>query len=469
MSTQLISHSTRLSAKDNFNSNREMNMSEFLKKINNESNDLYEKSNHQSSQNVQSTSISDIPQKSNMNNIDSGNSIFDYPQISKQKHIPQYTELSSNQFNKIVNQKVDTFENFRIPQATTQINKEYQQIPAKISKIDTHDKKLHSTEMISDNSLKTQTVSPIFSEKLSVTEIRNKRRLSSTIYQSLMRTYKNIGQHFISQLEIEQLLDRQQLNGKDDKAKIKEFVTLLKIMITNNMNITEQTSDLQISDERPFEKGTKENIYNLLLDTKDRNKGTYPIISHFGFFFQGHNIFSKDKENVGYINRNFNNVKCAELTEVIIPRETENGDKYELYPYLLIDIEEFGNIFEGTNESLSNAFGKISFGKVIGNYAYYNAPKDNQLKKHFNTPISLSKITVRVKKPNGDLFNFGKYISDQSNKMKFVNNPSSEENINKDELVDKVQQSSNLTQRIESNITLLFKISCLQRSIDTTF
>lgn len=481
MSSYLDTKSTRLSVKDNFDSTREMNMSQFLKKMNEDNNRFYQ-NNSTSNPHVQSSDISKLPTKQN---IPDSKSMFDYTHITKQQHSPHYSNLSSKQFEKIVNQQVNTFEDFRIPQASTPINKDYQQIPPKASPNNSQ-KIAPPTGSISKSPLMTQKISPVVSNqppvinrKQSYTpEIGNKRRLSNSIYQSLIKTYKNIGQQFISQLEIEQLLDRQQLNGKEDKNKIKEFVSLLKTLINRNMTMSEQSSEGLMSDDHLFEKDTKENVYNLLLDTKDRDKKTYPDINHFSFSFGGHNVFSKDKENVGYINRNFNNVKCAELIEVIIPRGTEKGDNYQLYPYLLIDIEEFGNTFQGTNESLSNAFGKISFGKVIGNYAYYNAPKDNQLKKYFNPRISLSKMTVRIKKPDGELFNFGSHILDHSNISDIYSNsgkiPQDTNEIDNNNIDSIAKEQSNENKvidrlQIDSNITLLFKINCLQRSLDTMF
>lgn len=491
MSSYLDSKSTRISVKDDFDSSREMKMNEFLKKMNEDSHKFYKKNENNLSSNpyVQSTNISNL---STSQKIPDTNSMFDYTHISKQHHTPQYSNLSSKQFDKILNHKVNTFENFRIPQASTPINKDYQQIPSNV--VDSNSQKIPPPSgSLSESPLMTQKVSsvvpnqpPIIDRTQSYTpEIGNKRRLSNTIYQSLIKTYKNIGHQFISQIEIEQLLDKHQLTDKEDKNKIKEFVSLLKTIINNNMNISEQSSNGLISDDHLFEKDTKENVYNLLLDTKDRDKKTYPNINHFSFSFGGHNVFSRDKEHVGYINRNFNNVKCAELLEVIIPRETEKGDNYQLYPYLLIDIEEFGNTFQGTNESLSSAFGKVSFGKVIGNYAYYSAPKDNQLKKYFNPRISLSKMTVRIKKPDGKLFNFGKYSLDHSNidlclnkispnsiENEHTNNNSvsnSENNHKEQVLVGDISGSDNSLIKIESNITLLFKINCLQRSLDTMF
>lgn len=500
MSSQLGGQSTRLVVKDKFDSSRELNMSQFLKKINNESNQYYQQK-QSSNPYSHSTSLSELsnkPDNSQNSTLSVKNNMFDYTHISKSSGTPQYKNISSDQFNKIVNQKVNTFDNFRIPQASTPINKDYQQIPPKISKSDSQ-KISPPTGSISESPLMTQPISPVIPVKppqlertQSYTpEIGYKRRLSNSIYQSLLKTYKNIGHQFISQIEIEQLLDKHQLNIQNDKKQIKEFVSLLKGLINRNMSMAEEASGGLISDDHLFEKDTKENVYNLLLDTKDRDKKTYPSINHFSFSFGGHNVFSRDKENVGYINRNFNNVKCAELIEVIIPRETENGDKYQLYPYLLIDIEEFGNTFQGTNESLSNAFGKISFGKVIGNYAYYSAPKENQLIKYFNPRISLSKMTIRIKKPNGELFNFGKYILDHSNisviysssgkiaqdnhevnhtdNVNCVEDTSEQETSKEGDLIDKLLKSSNSSEKIESNATFLFKISCLQRSLDTMF
>lgn len=495
MSLQLNSQSTRLSVKDNFNSNREMKMSEFLKKINNESNQYYQQK-RTSNLFSYSTPVSNVQTKIDDNQLSSHNSMIDYTNISKSNYVQEYQDISSQQFDKMVNQKVNTFDNYRIPQSNSTINKNYQQNSQKNNNIKPQNM-LPPLENNSENPSMIHKISPVISNQspfLNVkesytSEIGDKRRLSNTIYQSLMKNYSNISHQFISQIEIEKLLDKYKLNDKDDKNKIKEFVSLLKTMINRNMNIIEQSRDHLFSNDHLVEKNTKENIYNLLLDTKDRDHKTYPNINHFSFSFGVHNLFSKDKESVGCINRNFNNIKCAELIEVIIPRETENGDKYELYPYLLIDIEEFGNTFQGTNESLSNAFGKISFGKVIGNYAYYTAPKDNQLIKYFNTGISLSKMTIRIKKPDGQLFNFGKYILDHSN-MSFIytklgktspktneiihsNNMSISESskIEKkspdDNLIDKTLENDNIPEKIESNATFLFKISCLQKPIDT--
>ena len=117
-------------------------------------------------------------------------------------------------------------------------------------------------------------------------------------------------------------------------------------------------------------------------------------------------------------------------------------------------------------------------GKVIGNYAYYNAPKDNQLKKYFNPRISLSKMTVRIKKPDGELFNFGSHILDHSNISDIYSNsgkiPQDINEIDNNNIDSIAKEQSNENKvidrlQIDSNITLLFKINCLQRSLDTMF
>ncbi len=501
MSSQIDSQSTRLTVKDNFNSTREMKMSEFLKKINNESNQYYQPE-ESSNPFSYSTPISNVQTKLDNNQTSSSNSNLDYTNISKGDYVQEYQNISSQQFDKMVNQKVNTFENYRIPQSNTQINKVYQQNSEQSLQKNNN---IYSKKIISSIGSNLETSFDIKKKTLAIsnqlpelvlkesyrTEIADKRRLSNTIYQSLMKNYSNLGHQFISQMEIEKLLDRYKLSEKGDKNKIKEFVSLLKTMISRNINIMEQSRETLFSNDHPIQKNTKENIFNLLLDTKDRDKKIYPNINYFSFSFGNQNVFSRDKESVGYINRNFNNIKCAELIEVIIPRETDNGDKYELYPYLLIDIEEFGNTFQGTNESLSNAFGKISFGKVIGNYAYYTAPKDNQLMKYFNPRISLSRMTIRIKKPDGQLFNFGKYILDHSN-MSFIysklgkTSPETNEIINSNKMsisesskiekkspddnsIDKILETDNSPEKIESNATFLFKISCLQKPLNTIF
>lgn len=512
MTSKINGQSTRLTVKDDFNSNREIAMSQFLKQMNQVSTQNIIP-NDNSSDFPQSTKISNINPQMSLNNSPSYQTNPNYTNISKTSHTPQYQQITSDQFDKLVNQKVDTLENFRIPQDSKPDNKDYIQNPpddinAYSQKVSPPSGVISGGPLMSTNlsSIPTTSSSEISKKQLYTPEIGDKRRLSNIIYQSLIKTYKKINHQFISQLEIEDLLAKYQLTGIDNKDKIRDFVVLLRNTINKNISVSEQINDsLMLREDsssteiKPnsetnslhnhlFEKETKENVYNLLIDTRDRDKTVYPYINHFCFSFGGHNVFSRDKENVGYIDRNFNNVKSAELVEVIIPRETHNGDRYQFYPYLLIDIEEFGNSFQGTNESLSSAFGKISFGKVIGNYAYYNAPEDNnQLKKYFNPRISLSKITIRIKKPNGELFNFGENIMDHSNISVIYSssgkipqdpndihhtdstNDSIVESDEGNQLLNNLIQSDNLPGAIESNITLLFKITCLQRSLDTMF
>ena len=104
MSSYLDTKSTRLSVKDKFNSSREMKMSEFLRKMNEDSNKFYE-NNLSSNPHVQSTNISNLP--INQSTPDT-KSMFDYSHIGKQQHTHRYSNLSSQQFNKIVNQKINT-------------------------------------------------------------------------------------------------------------------------------------------------------------------------------------------------------------------------------------------------------------------------------------------------------------------------------------------------------------------------
>ena len=94
-------------------------------------------------------------------------------------------------------------------------------------------------------------------------------------------------------------------------------------------------------------------------------------------------------------------------------------------------------------------------------------------------------MTIRIKKPDGQLFNFGKYTLDHSNinlslnkisssfiENEHTNNKSisdTENNHKDDDLVEQLLGTDKSQKKIESNMTLLFKITCLQKPLDTMF
>lgn len=509
---------TRNLSKDKFEDSRKKNISNFLQKLNKDNNDYFNNPPNNYIVNTKKKVDKNYEYFSSIQNNVENSFISDKNSeiFNIDKSLAKFSPIDNKNFNKIIDNNYNRFENFSLPQSTTEF------IPGDVKLKENKNKNMDPKIIISNNSECSKEIHkevmkdsyllkdmngnyipntpPIIDRTQSyMAEIGDKRRLSNIIYNSLLKTYHSISKDHISEFQIHELLEKVNLNNYKDKDKIKTFVSDLKLMVSENANNSLNKNNTGImSDDCLFEKETKNNTFYLFIDTKDRDTKKWPTIEEFGFFFGGQNVLSWNKKNIdkdpkqefsdqkypeyidsqlGYIERDFNNVTSVELTEIIIPRKTENGDNYQVYPYLLLDIEEFGNVYEGTNQFSSTAFGKVSFDKIIGNYAYYNSPENNHLIKKFNPRISLNKITVKIRKPNGELFRFGKYILNPETdtpiliKDPIFLGPQIEINNNLENLIneDKIDIPQQKENKLEANLSITFKIICIQRSLETMF
>ena len=117
---------------------------------------------------------------------------------------------------------------------------------------------------------------------------------------------------------------------------------------------------------------------------------------------------------IGYIERNFHNIKSCEIMNVIIRDTSDLSDSSDAngasYPYLLLQFEELERNYYGTNDYLSKAFAILTDYSTVGKYKYYRMVGDsseNTVSRIYNPRINLNKITTKLLLPNGTLFNFG--------------------------------------------------------------
>tara|TARA_B100001250_G_C19793152_1_gene787488 strand:- start:674 stop:1828 length:1155 start_codon:yes stop_codon:yes gene_type:complete len=298
------------------------------------------------------------------------------------------------------------------------------------------DDKQKNTVSISDNNnyKKYESSYKISNNQIYTAEIGEKRKLSNIIYKGIISSLK-ISTNNISEYDIDILINKLNLvKGKWEKEETKKFVEELKKMISIKNIDPEfnQTNDL-------FERETKDKVYYISIDSNDRNMQKWPNPNNYQINFEPISI-SNSEEQSGFINKSFNNVKSVELIQAIIPIHSNNGDNYDLLPYILLEIEELGAVYEGTNDYTSKTFAKLIFDKIIGSYRY--SSNNNSILKIFNPRIALNKFTVKFRKPNGELYNFGEYIS----------------NSNIEEMG-----------KIKPNNILTFKITCIIKSLDTMY
>ena len=149
----------------------------------------------------------------------------------------------------------------------------------------------------------------------------------------------------------------------------------------------------------------------------------------------------------------------------------------EDYPYLILEIDEIGSNYEGTNSHTNKAFAKITFDIDCGKYKRFNSKNQEEFIKYFNPRRAISRLTLRVLKPNGELYNFGSDINTEERrrrrrrestekKGKFPKNSilSKKENV-----IDTIEEKIIKKNKISPEITFTFKVTCYKRALETMY
>lgn len=121
--------------------------------------------------------------------------------------------------------------------------------------------------------------------------------------------------------------------------------------------------------------------------------------------------------------RQYKNIKAIEVGKVIIPEEiyeninilnypNKTNFNYEFsfsYPYLILKVDEFSDVYDGTNDVVRKGFCKLVYHrsyKAPNGRGYIVLKPIQKEKKVFPTPLSsLSRLSLSLLKPNGQLLN----------------------------------------------------------------
>jgi hypothetical protein len=128
--------------------------------------------------------------------------------------------------------------------------------------------------------------------------------------------------------------------------------------------------------------------------------------------------------NSDNINGSYKNIRSIEVGKVIIPEEisetinilnlpNKTQFNYEFsfsYPYLILRIEEFNDVYDGTNDNVRKSFCKLvyhrSYKAPNGRGYVILKPLQKEKKYFYPSPLSLlNRLTISVLKPNGFLLN----------------------------------------------------------------
>ena len=145
---------------------------------------------------------------------------------------------------------------------------------------------------------------------------------------------------------------------------------------------------------------TQTQTTSLTINSDDRNEELYPSPYEFKMIFENKNDNIDRVKGTIYQNmENIANITNIQITSVIIPSSPE----LENLPYLLLEIEEIGGNGSGSNEWFDKCLGKLYFSQKLGKFNIHT-DKLSTIEKTFATPINLNSVTIRVRKPNGDIW-----------------------------------------------------------------
>ncbi len=178
------------------------------------------------------------------------------------------------------------------------------------------------------------------------------------------------------------------------------------------MNEPLRSSDAYLN---PRNHKTKEIEKFLSINSVDRNWSLEPLRYRYSINSLGNNNDLQSR---------YRNIESISVGKVVIPEEiierttTTNQNlkqffNYDFsfaYPYLILRIDEFDNVYDGTNDTVRKAFSKLiyhrSYKAPNGRGYIILKPIQKEKKKFYPTPLSsIGKLSISLLKPNGDVLN----------------------------------------------------------------
>ena len=156
---------------------------------------------------------------------------------------------------------------------------------------------------------------------------------------------------------------------------------------------------------------TNDWIYYLVIDSKDRDMNTYKTPNEYTIRFSPPSFSNTDVRH-GFVDRILHNVKSIELIKCAFLDTSTSSDSSDYNnqdpAYIILEIEEFGTNHNGTNQFLNKSLAILDSFKKQGKYKYYNVKyNDHAMINRFNPRVTIDKMTVRFRLPDGSLYNFG--------------------------------------------------------------
>jgi hypothetical protein len=163
---------------------------------------------------------------------------------------------------------------------------------------------------------------------------------------------------------------------------------------------------------------TSEWTYYLVIDSKDRDMKSYKLPNEYTIRFSPPSFNNKDPitgkndARTGFVDRIMHNVKSIELIKCGFLDTSDLSDSSDSSnnppPYVILEVEEFGTNHNGTNQYLNKSLAIMDTFTKQDNYKYFNVMYDDKpMINKFNPRVTIDKMTIRFRLPDGTLYNFG--------------------------------------------------------------
>jgi hypothetical protein len=208
-------------------------------------------------------------------------------------------------------------------------------------------------------------------------------KITKKIYKYFINFYG--GNERISEPEILALVNKRTLEDLQKRDVISEIIESIKLLINAKIEIfpeRQRDKDLEIT------RNNRIVDHVLVIDSKDRDTRVYTAA----------NCFTMD------LQRPIMDVNYVELLGCCILDDKEAiGD---VQPYLLLVLDELGSTIECTNVEVSKAFAILREYVVLDGFRHYKI--DPHMTKEYPMKLNITRLTVKVKKANGDICEFKK-------------------------------------------------------------
>jgi hypothetical protein len=169
---------------------------------------------------------------------------------------------------------------------------------------------------------------------------------------------------------------------------------------------------------------TNEWTYYLVIDSKDRDMNIYKSPNEYTIRFSPPSFNTKDSRS-GFVDRILHNVKSIELIKCgfldtsDLTDSSDNGNNNP--PYIILEVEEFGTNHNGTNQYLNKSLAILDTFEKQDNYKYYKVMYDDKpMINKFNPRVTIDKMTIRFRLPDGKLYSFGGVNNNNTQTVNYV-------------------------------------------------